>query len=73
LIICSGSVKVTAASADGRLLLLRVAGPGDILGLSALCPDTFYRVTAETLASCTIKSIPRSDFVRFMEIHADVS
>jgi CRP/FNR family cyclic AMP-dependent transcriptional regulator len=73
LIICSGSVKVTAASTDGRLLLLRVAGPGDILGLSALHKDTLYRVTAETLAPCTIKSIPRVDFVRFMETHADVS
>ncbi|HSY37124.1 MAG TPA: Crp/Fnr family transcriptional regulator [Acidobacteriaceae bacterium] len=71
LIICSGNVKVTAASADGRLL--RVAGPGDILGLSALRPDTLYRVTAETLGPCTIKSIPRADFVRFMETHADVN
>ena len=73
MIICSGNVKVTAASADGRLLLLRVAGPGDILGLSALRPDTLYRVTAETLGPYTIKSIPRADFVRFMETHADVN
>jgi CRP/FNR family transcriptional regulator len=73
LIICSGSVKVTAASADGRLLLLRVAGPGDILGLSALREHTLYRITAETLVPCTIKSIPRADFVHFMETHAVVS
>jgi CRP/FNR family transcriptional regulator, cyclic AMP receptor protein len=73
LIICSGSVKVTAASSDGRLLLLRVAGPGDILGLSALQEHTLYRVTAETLVPSIIKSIPRADFVRFMETHADVS
>lgn len=73
MIICSGSVKVTAASADGRLLLLRVAGPGDILGLSALREGTLYRVTSETLGPGPIKSIPRGDFVRFMETHADVS
>ena len=72
LIICSGRVKVTAASTEGRLLLLRVAGPGDILGLAALQEHTLHRVTAETLAACTIKSIPRSDFVRFMESHPDV-
>ena len=47
-------------------------GPGDILGLSALHERT-YRVTAETIGPCAIKSIPRSDFVRFMETHADVS
>jgi CRP/FNR family cyclic AMP-dependent transcriptional regulator len=73
LIICSGGVKITAASADGRLLLLRVAGPGDILGLSALRERALYRLTAETLGPCTIKSIPRADFVRFMETHADAS
>jgi CRP/FNR family cyclic AMP-dependent transcriptional regulator len=73
LIICSGSVKVTAASSEGRLLVLRVAGPGDILGLSALRESTRYRVTAEAIHPCTVKSIPRADFVRFMETHADVS
>jgi CRP/FNR family cyclic AMP-dependent transcriptional regulator len=73
LIVCSGSVKVTSASTEGRLLLLRVAGPGDILGLAALRENTLYRVTAETLAPCIIKSIPRTDFVHFMGTHADVS
>jgi CRP/FNR family transcriptional regulator len=73
LIICSGRVKLTAASTEGRLLLLRIAGPGDILGLSALHEHTLYRLTSETLAPCTIKSIPRADFVRFMENHTDVS
>jgi CRP/FNR family transcriptional regulator len=73
LIIGAGSVKVTAASADGRLLLLRVAGPGNVLGLSALRPDTLYRVTVETLGPCTIKSIPRADFIHFMKTHPDVS
>jgi CRP/FNR family transcriptional regulator len=66
-------VKATASSTEGRLFLLRVAGPGDILGLAALHEHTIYRVTAETLVPCIYKSIPRGDFVRFMETHADVS
>jgi len=73
LIICSGSVKVTAASSEGRLLLLSVAGPGDILGLSALHEGTLYRATAEAIGPCTVKYIPRADFVRLMETHPDVS
>jgi CRP/FNR family transcriptional regulator len=72
LIICSGRVKVTASSSNGRLFLLRVAGPGDILGLAALHERTVHRVSAETLAPSTIKSIPRADFVRFMGSHNDV-
>ena len=66
-------MKATASSTEGRLFLLRVAGPGDILGLAALHEHTIYRVTAETLVPCIYKSIPRGDFVRFMETHADVS
>jgi CRP/FNR family transcriptional regulator len=73
LIVCSGQVKLTASSTEGRLLLLRVAGPGDILGLAALHVGALYRVTAETLVPCVIKSIPRADFVHLMETHADVS
>jgi CRP/FNR family transcriptional regulator len=72
-IICSGRVKLVASSSEGRLLLLRVAGPGDILGLAALLQGALYRVTAETLNPSTIKAIPRADFIRFMGTYADVS
>ena len=51
LILCSGRVKLVAASAEGRIFLLRVAGPGDFLGLAALLQSAVYRVTAETPAT----------------------
>lgn len=73
LVICSGHVKVTASSSEGRLFLLRVAGPGDILGLASLHERTLHRVSAEALVACTIKSIPRADFMQLMETHADIS
>jgi len=73
LIICAGRIKVTASSSNGRLFLLRVAGPGDILGLAALHEQTAHRVTAETLSPCTIKSIPRADYIRIMKTNPDVS
>jgi CRP/FNR family cyclic AMP-dependent transcriptional regulator len=72
-IICDGRVKITASSSEGRLFLLRVAGPGDILGLAALYERTLHRVSAETIAPCIIKSIPRADYLRVMETHADIS
>jgi CRP/FNR family cyclic AMP-dependent transcriptional regulator len=72
-VLCAGRVKVTASSSNGRLFLLRVAGPGDILGLAALEEHTLHRVSAETLSRCTIKSIPRADFIRVMRTNPDVS
>lgn len=73
LVICSGRVKVTTASTEGRLFLLRVANPGDILGVSALQEHSVHRVSAEALSACIIKSIPRADFIRVMETHPEVS
>jgi CRP/FNR family cyclic AMP-dependent transcriptional regulator len=71
LILCSGRVKLTAASSEGRTLLLRVATPGDFLGLAALLQNALYGVTAEALGPCIIKSIPRADFLRFMTKYPD--
>ena len=71
-VLCTGSVKVTASSSKGRLFLLRVAGPGDILGLAALQEHAVHRVSAETLSTCTVKSIPRADYIRLMETHPDI-
>ena len=73
LIICSGRAKLVASSPDGRLFLLRIAQTDDILGLAALLEQAVYRVTAETLTPCTIKSIYRTDFLRFMEDYPQVS
>ena len=70
-LICSGRVKLLASSPDGRILLLRVAGPGDVLGLASILHGDCYRVTAETLEPCVVKSVPRNDFLRFMEDFSD--
>ena len=74
-VLCSGRVKLCASSPDGRLLLLRVAGLGDVLGLASLLrgENSLYRVTAETLEPCEVKSIARAQFIRFMDSSHEVS
>ena len=37
-VVCSGRVKVSATSRDGRTMILRIADAGDVLGMSA-APD----------------------------------
>ncbi len=73
LIICSGRVKLVTSSPEGRLLLLRVAGPNDILGLATLFHGARYRVNAETVVPSNIKSISRADFLRFAETYPEVA
>lgn len=72
-IVCKGRIKITATSHDGRTLLLRVAGPGDVLGLASLLLGASYRVSAETLEPCDLKSVRRQDFLHFIETFDEVS
>jgi CRP/FNR family transcriptional regulator len=66
-VVCSGRIKITASSAEGRLLLLRIAGPGDVLGLASILIGKHYRVSAESIEPCELKSVPRGDFLTLMD------
>jgi len=72
-VVCKGRIKITATSHDGRILLLRIAGPGDVLGLASLLRGKRYMVSADTLEPCDLKSVARDEFLRFMETFEDVS
>ena len=72
-VMCSGRVKLTAASAEGRQLILQIAGPGDVLGLAATLQGGDHKVTAEALEPCEMKAIGRAEFLAFMERSRDVS
>jgi CRP/FNR family cyclic AMP-dependent transcriptional regulator len=48
-VICSGQVKLSCTSREGRTLILKIAMPGDVLGLGAVISGSKYEVTAETV------------------------
>lgn len=70
-IICSGRVKLTTTSRDGKTLILRIAQPGEVLGLHGTVSGKPYELTAETLQPCQLDFIKRDDFMRFLQVHAD--
>ena len=45
---------------------LRIAKPGETLGLMATMSGTSYEVTAETLHPCQVAFVRRDDFLRFV-------
>ena len=47
-VLCSGKVKLSTTSRDGKVLILKMADPGEALGLSAVISGTPYELTAET-------------------------
>jgi CRP/FNR family cyclic AMP-dependent transcriptional regulator len=72
-IICSGQVKLTASSADGKTLIVSTSQAGDVLGLSSAILGETYPLTAETLEPCQISFIRRDDFLRLVHTSGEVS
>jgi CRP/FNR family transcriptional regulator len=72
-LLCKGRVKLTSSSLEGRAMILKIAGPGDVLGLAAVLGSHPYEVTAETLEPCTFKFISREEFMRFIESFGEAS
>lgn len=71
-VLCAGQVKLSISSSGGKTLILRIAKPGEILGLMATVSGIPYEVTAETLHPCQIAYVRRDDFLCFMGKHPEV-
>lgn len=72
-VVCSGRVKLSATSREGRTFILRIAQPGDVLGLSAALSGKDYEVTAETLEPCRVRVLHTKHLTHMLQQYADVS
>ena len=71
-ILCKGRVKLSIGSSDGRTLILKIAEPGEVLGLSATVSGKPYELSAETMGSSQVNFVKRDDFLRFLREHNEV-
>jgi len=70
-VLCDGRAKLTVCSESGKRLTLRIAVPGEILGLSASLAGTAYEVTAEMLDDAHAAMIKRKDLLHFLRDHRE--
>lgn len=68
-LLCRGRAKLSISSDRGQRLLLRIAGPGEILGLSASLAGLDYELTAEALDPVQVAFIRRKDLLNFLRQH----
>jgi CRP/FNR family transcriptional regulator len=66
-VLCKGSVKLSINSPGGRTVIVKLAEPGEVLGLSATISGKPYEVTAETIDPCQVNFVKRDDFLRFLK------
>ena len=72
-ILCKGRTKLSICSSDGKTLILKIAEPGEVLGLSATVSGKPYELTAETLDPCQVNFVKREDFIRYLREHNEVT
>lgn len=70
-IICTGKVKLTTSSSEGKTLIVKIAEAGEVLGASATILGRPYEVAAETLEPSQLNFIRRDDFLRLLNTHPD--
>jgi CRP/FNR family transcriptional regulator, cyclic AMP receptor protein len=72
-ILCSGRVKLSTSSADGKTLILRVPEQGEVLGLAATVSGQPYQASAEVLEPAQANFIARNDFLDFLRDHGEAA
>lgn len=66
-ILCQGRVKLSTCSKDGKVIILHIAEPGEVLGLSSAVSNTVHLATAEVLEPCQVNFVKNDDFLTFLK------
>ncbi len=69
----SGQVKLYKTGVDGRQQIVRIAGPGDLLGYRSLFSNEPYTATAEILEDATICCIDKNTFFPLLSKNPDMA
>lgn len=63
----SGRATVSICSSEGKVVILRTAKAGDVLGLNSVLRNSSYDTTIKTLESCRTDFIPRCELIKLMQ------
>jgi CRP/FNR family cyclic AMP-dependent transcriptional regulator len=71
-VLCKGSAKLSINSPGGKTMIVKLAEPGEVLGLSATMSGKAYEVTAQAIDPCRVNFIKRDDFLKFLKDDVEV-
>lgn len=72
-IVRQGKVKLVANSSDGKALILRIVGPGEIISLSAALSERNNDTSALVVEPTTVSHIKTANLYRLMEEMGDLA
>jgi CRP/FNR family cyclic AMP-dependent transcriptional regulator len=72
-VLYSGCVKLFTSSVDGKVVILRFADPGELLGLAGAVSGQPYETWAEATEPTQTRFVERRQLVQVMRQHAEVA
>jgi CRP/FNR family cyclic AMP-dependent transcriptional regulator len=70
-VLCTGKIKLSVTSRDGRTMILRIADAGDALGMSAALMNSDHEVTAETLEPSRVRVLHLRHLQELLRSHEE--
>jgi CRP/FNR family transcriptional regulator len=72
-VLCTGRVKLSTSSKEGKTIITKLSEAGDVLGLNATVSNRPYEVTAEMVEPGQANFIARDAFLQFLREHGEVA
>jgi len=66
-VLCSGKVKLSTTSREGKTIITKISEPGDVLGLNAVVSGCPYEVTAEMMEPGQANFVPRDCLLQLIK------
>jgi len=70
-LLCEGRARLSVCGEKGRRLTLRIAGPGEILGLSSCLSGSPCELTAETVDEAKVAVVGQKELLKFLRNHRE--
>jgi len=72
-VLCAGKAKLSTSSSEGKTIITKLSGPGDVLGLNATISNRPYEVTAEMIEPGQANFITRDALLQFLREYGEVA
>src|SRR2546429_1092542 len=72
-VLCAGKAKLFTSSSDGKTIITKISGAGDVLGLNATISNRPYEVTAEMTEPGQPNFIARDALLQFLREYGEVA
>lgn len=70
-VVCSGKAKIFKTSRNGQQLIMRIAGPGQLLGYRSMIAEENYSGSSESMEESVVSFIEQEPFYAFLKKFPD--